>query len=190
MTVAGVLLAAGSSRRFGSEDKLLAMLDGCPLATHSAGAMCQFAPDLLIAVTTSPEVAKLLPDFEVATPPEEEPEQSDSLRAGVCLAESHGATRILVALADMPFVSADLLRKVAVRCTTTRPSAATDGHRTMPPACFPQLCFTDLRNLRGDRGAASLLRELPPSALVKVPQETLYDIDTPERLRAAQSSAE
>ncbi|MFN3225604.1 MAG: NTP transferase domain-containing protein [Hyphomicrobiales bacterium] len=190
MTVAGVLLAAGSSRRFGATDKLLAMLQGRPLVTHAAQAMCAFDPDVLIAVTTSPEVAALLPDFEIAAPPEEAPEQSDSLRAGISLAESRGATRIVIALADMPFVTADLLQKVAGRCTATRASAATDGQRTTPPACFPQSCFSDLRDLRGDRGAAALLRDLPPSALVDVPPETLRDIDTPDLLRAAQSDVD
>jgi molybdenum cofactor cytidylyltransferase len=187
MTVAGVLLAAGSSRRFGSDDKLLAMLQGRQLVTHAAQAMYGFGPDVLIAVITSPEVAELLPDFEIAMPLEEAPEQSDSLRAGISLAESRGATRIVIALADMPFVTADLLQTVVGRSTASCPSAVTDGRRTMPPACFPQSCFSDLRNLSGDRGAAALLRKLPPSALVKVAQETLRDIDTPDLLRAAQS---
>jgi molybdenum cofactor cytidylyltransferase len=189
MTIAGVLLAAGSSRRFGSDDKLLAMLKGRPLVTHAAQAMRAFAPDVLIAVTTSTEVANLLSDFEIATPPEEAPVQSDSLRASVSLAQSRGATQILIALGDMPFVTADLLQRVAERCTVAQASAATDGRRIMPPACFPQSKFTDLRNVSGDRGAAALLKNLPPSALVKALPETLRDIDTPELLQAAQTDA-
>lgn len=151
--------------------------------------MCEFRPSVLIASTKSPEIAKLLPEFQIATPPEEAPEQSDSLRAGVCLAESHGATRIFIALADMPFVTADLLNEVVDKCTDSRPSAATDGQRTMPPACFPQPYFNALKTLSGDRGAGALLKELPQAALVQVADDMLIDIDTPNSLSAAQSDA-
>lgn len=183
MTTAGVLLAAGHSHRFGPGDKLLAPLRGQPLVGYAAAALRDLGPDLLIAVARSDAVADALDGFEIVRPPEGQGGQADSLRAGIARARDLGATRAIVVLGDMPFVTADLLRRIADSATAHRPSAATDGTRAMPPACFPAAVFPRLLRLRGDRGAAALLRDLPPEALVPAPASALRDIDLPADLQ-------
>ncbi|MEM9900977.1 MAG: nucleotidyltransferase family protein [Pseudomonadota bacterium] len=188
MTTAGVLLAAGRSRRFGAEDKLLAPLKGRPLVAHAVAALRAVKPEVLIGVTRSAAVSRLLAGFEIVAPLEDAPEQADSLRAGLSCAWACGAKRVLVVLGDMPFVTPALLADVLARCEETRPSAATDGFRPMPPACFPEAFFPEVLALRGDRGAARLLRNLPCEALVHVPPRTLHDIDTVAGLATARAA--
>ena len=182
MTRAGVLLAAGGSRRFGTGDKLLAPLGDKPLVAHAADALRASDLDTRIAVVRSKEVAALLTGFETVTPDEADPKQSDSLRAGVLKARDLGATQITVVLGDMPFVTAAMIDAVTHACTATRPAAAWDGTRPIPPVCFPDIFFDDLLALQGDRGAAALLSD---AVFVSASGLALHDVDTREALTEA-----
>lgn len=182
MLRAGILLAAGQSRRFGTADKLLAGWRGRPLVAHAAMAMRQAPLDLRIAVASNPAVIAELDGFVIVPPGNAASSQSASLRAGVARARDLGADCALVALADMPRVTPDLIAAVLDRCTPTRPAAATDGRRPMPPACFPAAWFDRLLQLDGDRGAGALLAGLPPDALAMAVPLLLHDVDTPDDL--------
>ncbi|GAB5512107.1 MAG: nucleotidyltransferase family protein [Hyphomicrobiales bacterium] len=180
--IAGILLAAGASRRFGIEDKLLAEFAGAPLVTHAAGTLRKLDPDILIAVTRSPEVAAALPGYTVVAPSKNETLQADSLRAGILEAQRRQASHALVMLGDMPFVEESHLKQLLNRCTEIGASATTDGKRKTPPACFSRALFPRLLQLNGDKGAASMLRELPEDAFVAECGGKLIDVDTPTDL--------
>jgi CTP:molybdopterin cytidylyltransferase MocA len=183
---AGVLLASGASRRFGAADKLLAPLEGRPIVAHAAAALAQAVDGPLIVVAARAEVAAALPGFTHIRPGHTAPEQSDSLAAGIAQARALGAGRVVVVLGDMPRVTAELIRAVLARCGPSQvASAATDGTRPMPPACFTAALFDRLETLSGDRGAAPVLRELPKEQLVAAQPGTLVDIDTEADLAAA-----
>lgn len=184
---AGLLLAAGRSRRFGDGDKLLADLGGRPLVAHAAGALRRAAPGRLIAVVRSAEVAGALEGFEIVRVSGDA--QSGSLRAGIARVLEQGAERCLVVLGDMPFVSADHHRAVMARADTEGSAATTDGDRRLPPACFDAGAMAEILTLDGDRGAAPLLRALPQGALVRAPGEMLADVDTPAELAALRARA-
>ncbi len=177
MRTVGLLLAAGHSRRFGPQNKLLADFRGKPLVIHSAEAMRNAGLDGLVAVVTDQAVADHLADFTLVWPEEADPEQSDSLRAGVQAALDIGWDRLLIGLGDMPLVTAVHVRAVVDRCTQKRASASTDGTHRTPPACFPTSMADALLALRGDRGAGSLLQALPAEALVEAPAGMLKDVD-------------
>ncbi|MCH2078224.1 MAG: nucleotidyltransferase family protein [Rhodobacteraceae bacterium] len=178
MITVGILLAAGHSRRFGGNDKLLADFQGQPLACHAAQALIRADVTHLVAVVSSSTVADVLPGFERTFVEDGPREQSDSLKAGISRARDLSADRALVTLGDMPLVGAELVDAILARGGTRQASATTDGARRMPPACFPKSLFDALLNTQGDRGAAPILRDLPESQLVQAPAGQLTDIDS------------
>jgi len=172
----GVVLAAGRSRRFGAANKLLASFHGAPIASYAAGAMRAAPFSHRLAVVSDPAVADLFEDFEIVEAPPGLP-QSESLHLGISNAIALGSERVVVALADMPLVTADLLAEIDRRSAIHGASASIDGGRRSPPAGFSRRHFDTLLNTTGDRGAATLLRDLPPAALVDAAGR-LADIDT------------
>ncbi|WBU52799.1 NTP transferase domain-containing protein [Paracoccus sp. SCSIO 75233] len=186
MTTAGILLAAGLSRRFGVADKLVAPLRGRPLVTHAAATLRTLAPEMLIAVTSNEIVAAELDGFVITQPDEATASQSASLRAGITLAGERGAQRALVMLGDMPGVTVGLAKRIAQRCTDRSPAAASDGRSPKPPACFPAACFSALLDVQGDQGARALLRSLPTDNLIFAEPGELRDIDTLHDLEEAE----
>lgn len=189
MSCAGLLLAAGASRRFGPDNKLLSDLHGRPLVCYAANALRESQADILIAVTQAPDIARLLEGFDIVPPDIADPQHADSLRAGVRHAKTLGASKLVIVLGDMPFVTPALVDAVLAACSATTPSAAIMGQQKMPPAAFPTSFFDRLAGLTGDQGAGRLLSDLPCDALVPARQEELFDVDTTEALATAQRMA-
>lgn len=186
MTIAALLLAAGQSRRFGAADKLLADLNGSPLVIHAARALSDPNIGLRLAVVTSPDVAALLQGEGFATLMLPPGPQSTSIAAGVAALQRQGATRIVIALGDMPLLEpGDIAALLAM--PPDQPASARLEDAPCPPAIFPADWFARLTTLTGDRGAGALLRDLPPAAMLAIPAQRLCDVDTPETLRALQT---
>ncbi|MEO1222198.1 MAG: nucleotidyltransferase family protein [Pseudomonadota bacterium] len=183
MTTVGVLLAAGQSRRFGAEDKLLTEFNGRPLVTHAGRTLAKAGCDYALAVTSNPAVTHALPGLRAVEISPGQP-QSTSLRAGVEAAIDLGAGRLLVVLGDMPLVTTQTLNDVLARAAEHGLSATTDGSRRMPPISFERTRFPELLRLSGDRGARHILHQIPQHACVLVSKEELRDIDTPEDVKA------
>ena len=181
--VALVLLAAGRSTRFGQEDKLTVPLVGTPLALHAARTFAAIPFAAHVAVVAG-EVAGLLPapfasvvnDYPAAG-------QARSIRLGVAEARRSGCAAILIALADMPFVSAAHIAALLEHYSGPGSIVAsgTDDIRS-PPALFGEAWFDRLEYLSGDRGAGALLGD---ANLVSAAPRELADIDTVGELAAA-----
>lgn len=175
-----ILLAAGASRRFGPEEKLLAPHRGQPLIAHAARVLNGTPLTQRIAVIANPALIPHLDGFRIVTLPRgTDPLQSTSLHAG--LAAAGQPDRLLIALGDMPDITAAHLRAIIDRTTPDQPAASTNGRTILPPACFPRATLQRLATLSGDRGAASLLRNLPEGQLIPAP-DLLADIDQPRDL--------
>lgn len=185
--IAVILLAAGTSQRFGTDDKLLALLAGEPLALHAARRIVALAPGRRIAVCHDADgaLAQLLASsgFEVVVNPNPERGLSRSLACGIAEAALGPEVAALICLADMPFVGIGHLRNlIASFDPLSAPVvASSNGEATMPPALFARSLFEKLLTGEGDRGGKALLAD---ATLVHARADELLDIDRPDDLPA------
>jgi CTP:molybdopterin cytidylyltransferase MocA len=108
---------------------------------------------------------------------------SASLRFGVASLPP-GCDAVLVLLGDQVGVNADDLKRLAAAWKGEQSliAASVYEQRVGVPAIFPRLCFSELAELRGDRGARSVL-ERNSYRLIRVPMSNAaIDLDTPEDL--------
>jgi molybdenum cofactor cytidylyltransferase len=183
LKVVGVLLAAGSASRFGS-DKLLHPLP------HGVAIAVQAARTLRGEVSTMFAVVKPGAEALAAALRAERCEilfcenAAEGMGASLaCAARGAGeADAYLVALGDMPFVRPSSIAAVRAALEGGAPLAAPyfrarRGH----PVGIGKLFFAELRALRGDEGAKRLLAA-HASKLVKIPvgdPGVIRDVDTP-----------
>ena len=177
--VALVLLAAGRSRRFDG-DKLSEPFLDKPLAFHVVTALAKvpFLTRIAIVSDTGLDFGAL--GYQVVENPDPSLGQARSLCFGVEAARNAGAEAVLVALADMPRVTAAHVYRLFDRAHG--PStivASSDGAYPMPPALFGRDLFGELLDLNGDEGGRELVKR---GHHVVASAAELVDIDTREDL--------
>lgn len=186
MNIVGLLLAAGSATRFGSDKLLHRLPHGVPIAVQSARHLASQIPRVVAVVR--PDAGKLFLDLQNEG---HEVVVCDNAAEGMgaslaCAVRAAGrADAYLVALADMPFVRPASIRAVrdalAQGATVAAPYFRTRrGH----PVGISGRFFDQLVALTGDEGARSVLRE-NENVMVKLPvgdPGVVRDIDTPEDL--------
>lgn len=177
MSVAAIVLAAGLSKRFGDDEKLLAPFRGKILARYVADTLNALDLTTKIAVISNGALRGCFTGFDIVELKNGLGGQSASIRAGLAQARQTNPDKVLIVLADMPGVTTNLLHAVIASTTSEQPAAATDGQRAMPPACFPPAYYAQLAALSGDTGARNILKNLPPSSLITASQEILHDVD-------------
>jgi molybdenum cofactor cytidylyltransferase len=112
-----------------------------------------------------------------------------SIRAGI-LALEEDAEGAMLLLADQPFVTRSLLRRM-LRVFEAQGAkgivAAAQGDLIAPPAIFSSKYFGELASIRGDQGARYVIeRHIGDVSLVGVrSRRTLTDIDTRDDFEAA-----
>jgi molybdenum cofactor cytidylyltransferase len=182
---AAIILAAGASRRMG-RNKMLLRLDGESLVRRAVtrAVSADLAPIIVVVGHESekvrPELAGLPCTF-VANPDCTGP-TSGSLHRGLeAVPGTVDAT--VVILADMPLVTAEMLRTVAVAAhEAPAPLAASRyGDVLAPPLFFRRSLFAELLAWHGEGcGKQVVLKHQHETAIVEWPLEALADIDTPE----------
>ncbi len=190
--VAGVLLAAGRSRRMGVGNKLLATLDGRPLVRIAAENALGSRLAGLVAVTghmkDEVEAALFGLDIDLAHNPDFAEGMAGSIRTGIH-AVGDKADAALVLLSDMPGISADVIDRLiaafdpASGKTIVVPTVS--GKRGNP-VLWDRRFFDELSRLEGDIGARHLIAHYDDQvAEVEIGAAARLDLDTPEALAAA-----
>ena len=187
--IAAVLLAAGTSSRFGEDDKLMATLRGKPMAAHVLETVASMAFAELIAVTRpidyAPVIHRKLDRRGYSIIVNDRPE--DGMSGSIVRAVRHVMPNqkirgILICLADMPDVPQTHYNHICMAAEDIRSVvASTDGFSSSPPAFIGRKHFPELLALRGDQGARALLSH---GMQIEAPGGILRDIDTPEDLAA------
>src|SRR5579875_545206 len=132
-----ILLAAGKSARFGDQDKLEQDYLGAPLAFHVVTALeaVPFAERLAVVSDTRLDFASR--DYRVIQNDAPEDGLSHSLRLGVAAARERDPRAVLIALADMPRVTAShIYRLLDYADGDDAILASSDGTQPRPPALF------------------------------------------------------
>lgn len=184
-----VLLAAGRSTRFGDGNKLDEDFLGRPLGLHVAVALEDMPFQERIVVRDDCGIDYAAHGYRVMQNPDAAQGMASSLRIGVACAKEHGAAAVLVALADMPRVTAaHIYRMFDASDGLGSVVASSDGNDAKPPALFGRDRFDALLALTGAMGARDMIKA---GRHVVTSDTELIDIDTPadlERLRALVSS--
>jgi len=182
--VAGIVLAAGGSNRYGRPKQLLEWR-GEPFVRHAARLALQAGLSPLIVVTgaASEEVQAALDELPVACVhnPDWESGQSTSLRAGVLsLPETTGAAVFL--LSDQPHIPLSLVRGLMERHQSTLAPivAPLIDEQRGNPALFDRGLFSLLGQLSGDTGGRQLFSRVRPLWVPWHDPNALLDVDTPQ----------
>ncbi|MCW2599869.1 MAG: hypothetical protein JWM02_1698 [Frankiales bacterium] len=189
MSVAGLLLAAGGGRRFGSPKALIA-LEGELLVERGARVLHEggCAPVVVALGAQADQVQALASLPEVVVVTDWESGMGASLRAGLRALEARDVTACVVALADQPRVGAQAVaRLVAAHAAGAVAAVATyDGVARNPVLLDRRTWVAVAAAAHGDVGARDWLRA-HPALVTQVPCEDTgspFDIDTPADLEA------
>lgn len=175
-----VLLAAGKSSRFGDANKLEQAFLHKPVGLHVVTALEDMPFRERLVVTDACSLDFAGHGFTVLHNDDVDRGMAHSVHLGVACAKERGAEAVLIALADMPRVTAaHIYRLLDAADSPDAVVVSSDGADPMPPGVFGKDRFDFLMTLEGDKGARDLVRA--GRHVVTTPAE-LIDIDTPEDL--------
>ncbi|QFU83230.1 nucleotidyltransferase family protein [Natronorubrum aibiense] len=188
--VAGVVLAAGTSSRFGADNKLLATVDDEPVVRRATRTLLESSVDPVVVVLghQADRVRAALEGLPVETHLNEayETGQASSLRTGIRAVRDHGdCDAAVVALGDMPFVDPETVETLVAAYAANvgeAIAAAFDGERGNP-VLFDARFFDVLTDVDGDIGGREIFLESDSSVLVAVDDPGVRrDVDVPADL--------
>ena len=184
--IAAVVLAAGSSRRFGDSNKLLARLDGKPVLTHVLDrvAALSLSTKIVVVKPGDEEVTSLIDTrvFDIVENGNARDGMGSSIATGI--RESGDVEGVIVVLGDMPFIKrSTYLELLAVLQEHPDKSifAPLYEERRGHPVLFRRKHFAELMALTNDTGAKRILaaNEIAFLAVPTTDAGVLSDIDVP-----------
>jgi molybdenum cofactor cytidylyltransferase len=183
--IAGIVLAAGSSTRMG-RNKMLMEVGGEPLVRRAARAALEAGLDPVLVVVGHEaervrEAVAGLGCQEVLNPDHAQGVRV-SMQAGLrALPAGVGAGVII--LADMPFVTADMIRTLAQRYRAGgAPLVVSEyGDVNAPPTLYDRALFGELLASTGEGCGKHVVKKHKAEAeVVAWPESALADIDVPD----------
>lgn len=200
--VAGIVLAAGESQRFGQPKQLLGWR-GEPFVhvVAKTGIQAGLSPLVVVTGSNAPQVEAAIRDLPVKIIRNEnwQSGQSSSIRAGiraVLPSSSQDAFPISISsaevgaaiflLADQPQISVEVIRALVARHTTelypiVAPLVLMEQRAN--PVLFDRDTFSDLLALEGDVGGRAIFSKHDVEYLPWYDDSLLLDVDNPEDYR-------
>lgn len=182
-----ILLAAGRSRRFGEGNKLEEQFLARPLGLHVAVALEDMPFRERIVVVDGCAINYAAHRFSVLHNEAPDRDMASSVRMGVECARARDAAAVLIALADMPRVTAAHIYRLFDAATDLDGKAvvaSSDGVTPRPPVLFGRDRFEDVLAITGDQGARDLIQA---GRHVVTNAAELIDVDTKDDLERLRS---
>lgn len=187
-SVAGIVLAAGSSTRMG-RNKLLLDVGGETLVRRAVRLANKAGLDPVILVTghARREVEREVRDLD-CTPifnPDHGTGIQTSVACGIAAAPAACGAAVVI-LSDMPFVSARMVRTLVERhAEADAPLVASRyGEVNAPPILYDRSLFGEISRMRAGCGREVVRRHHDRAVLVDWPADRLRDLDRPDEYEA------
>lgn len=183
--VAGIVLAAGGSKRFG-DAKITLDWQGKPFLRHVSLTALQagLCPLYIISGAYPQEVNQAVRDLpvDIIENPHWRKGLSSSLKLGVqCLLEDDLVSAVIIMLADQPQIPPELLKAMLKKYQQTQAQiiAPFIGEQRANPVLFNRTVFADLLTVQGDQGGRELIQRYDLVRLNWQDPSILCDVDTP-----------
>ena len=195
--IAGILLAAGQSRRMGRRNKLLAEIDDTPMIARAAAGLRASAAGPLVVVTghEADKVRAAVGEDGVSFVhnPAYGDGLSGSIRVGLA-ALPDDVDGVVICLGDMPRVGAGHIDKLIAAFSPEDGRAIcvpTYRGKRGNPVLWSEAFFSDMMSVAGDVGARHLIGEHADQVTeVEMADDgVLIDVDTPDALTALHAEA-
>lgn len=188
MRVVALILAAGSSRRMGDQNKLLVEIEGIPVVCRVAMTLKSAGVEQLTTVTgfEAKEVEAVLCGLNITTiyNPQWEAGMGSSLARGVQALDGEAPfDGLLVCLGDLPFLEREDVESILAgfrEVAGKRPVVPEYQNRRGHPVILPRNYLGALAELRGETGAKPLIAKADPLIVTEVGPGVCRDVDEPE----------
>lgn len=182
--ISAIVLAAGSSRRMGADNKLLLTFNDKTMVSHVIDQLLSSAIDDIIVVTGNDAdkvKASITQNVRFIDNPDYDQGLSTSVKAGIDALANH-CDGVMICLGDMPYIMAKDYNKLLSAFQKGKIITPTTQGKIGNPLIFSQKYFADFNSLNGDKGARNLLKKYPDDVIeVDLDNEAIFnDIDTPE----------
>ena len=189
MSVAAVILAAGSGSRFNGDDpdatpgaKLLVLVKGHPVLTWAIVPALAAGLDEVAVVGGAADLRAVVPESVTLLQNDDWPlGLATSLKVGLDWCSAQGHDRAVIGLGDMPGLAPEAWRAVATESEGPIVFATYQGKRGHPVRL--DAAIWSMLPSRGDEGARTLARAHPELVREVACVGATDDIDTPEDLQ-------
>ncbi|MHC1741041.1 MAG: NTP transferase domain-containing protein [Anaerolineaceae bacterium] len=184
--VAGVILAAGESSRFGQPKQLLTFRGKTFIENVIETALnTRVSPIIVILGANSQEILEIIEKYKnrvvIVENPDWQSGQSSSIR--IALSAINGKCEaVLFLLVDQPQVSSELIDSLVNHFADFHDQilAPFFGEKRGNPVLFDNTCFSDLKRLTGNQGGRVLFQNHNLSKFDWQDGSILLDVDQPE----------
>ena len=175
-----IILAAGSSSRLGQPKQLL-LIDGETLLNRTIRTAKQISNAIIVVLGANIElISPTISDqsITIVTNPDWETGMSTSIKVG--LSQCLKFENAIICLCDQPFLTENILNALINKKSTSEKQiiASYYSQQIGVPILFNKIFFNDLLNLKGDKGAKSILNKYADQIDTIQFHQGATDIDT------------
>lgn len=180
-----IILAAGSSSRFGGMKQLL-QFNNKTLIEHviDEAADAELNPLIVVTGAYADEVSKKIDNKKITIVFNEhwETGMASGIVAGlqIALKINNAIENIIIAVCDQPYISSLLFQQLSDKKRESKKSIIASSYAGTlgTPALFSKKYFNELLDLKGDEGAKSLIRKYNDETTSVLFKKGNIDVDT------------